>query len=137
MFKKILVPVDLAHVDALSRALSVAAELARSHGAEVVFVGVFGGLPSTAASSPNNYKAKLQTFADEQAQAEGIKASAAPIFSHDPEVELGSALLAAVTNTGADVVVMASHVPGWTEHVFHSNAGYMACHAAVSVFVVR
>ena len=32
---------------------------------------------------------------------------------------------------------MASHVPGLPEHFFASNAGALASHAEVSVFVIR
>ena len=51
--------------------------------------------------------------------------------------KLTGKLLDAVNETGADLVVMASHVPGVLEHIFSSNAGYVARHAKVSVFVVR
>ena len=38
---------------------------------------------------------------------------------------------------GVDLVVMASHVPGFREYIFHSNAGFLASHTDLSVFVVR
>lgn len=137
MFTKILVPVDLGHLDELSRALDAAAEMAKSHKAEVVYVGVYGSVPTEAASNPADYTNKLKAFAEQQAEAHGITATSVPVFSHDPDVELTSALLSATVDAGADVIVMASHIPGWVEHVFHSNAGYIASHAKVSVFVVR
>ena len=37
----------------------------------------------------------------------------------------------------ADLVVTASHNPGFAEHLFASNSGYLAAHAPVSVLVVR
>ena len=63
--------------------------------------------------------------------------TAMPMVSHDTTIELSTLLLDCAERTGADLIVMASHTPGWLEHVFHSNAGYIACHAPVSVFVVR
>lgn len=137
MFKKIMVPVDLAHLDRLSRSLEIAATLARADGAEIVCVGIYGNLPSSAAPNPQDYKARIEAFAAEQSAASGVATTAFPVFSHDPEVELGSALLKAIDDTGSDAVVMASHIPGWVEHIFHSNAGYLASHATVSVFVIR
>lgn len=137
MFKKILVPVDLAHLDNLSRALSAAAALAKSQSADVVYAGVYGNAPQPDLPKPDDYANALEGFAKLQASSRGITASALPIFSHDPDAELTSALLSAADETGADVIVMASHVPGWAEHLFHSNAGYIACHAKISVFVVR
>jgi len=44
---------------------------------------------------------------------------------------------AAAKEAGCDLVVMASHVPGFREHILSSNAGYVASHAPISVFVVR
>ena len=59
------------------------------------------------------------------------------VVSHDPAVDLDDSLMQAIADTGADLVVMASHVPGLPEHIFASNAGYLANHASVSVFVIR
>lgn len=137
MFKKIMVPVDLGHVDALEKALNVAANMAKSHDAEVVYVGVYSNLPAANTPAPDQYPDALAAFAKDQAKASRIKATSHPVFSHDTQAELMSLLMRAVDDTGADAIVMASHIPGWIEHVFHSNAGYMASHAAVSVFVVR
>ncbi|MFT5511440.1 MAG: nucleotide-binding universal stress UspA family protein [Hyphomicrobiaceae bacterium] len=137
MFSKILVPVDLGHLEDLSRALETAAEMAKAQNAEVVYVGVYGNLRSSAAPNPKEYTDKLAAFSDEQASIHGISTTPFPVFSHDPQAELTSLLLSAAIDTMSDVIVMASHVPGWVEHVFHSNAGYIASHASVSVFVIR
>ena len=137
MFSKIMVPVDLGHLEGLSRALETAAEMAKAHKAEVVYVGVYGNLRSSAAPNPQEYTSKLAAFSDQQAATYGISTTPLPVFSHDPQAELTSLLLTAATDTMADVIVMASHIPGWVEHVFHSNAGYIASHASISVFVIR
>jgi nucleotide-binding universal stress UspA family protein len=137
MYTKILVPVDLGHLDKLSDALSVAAQMAKTYTAEVLYVGVYGSEPANAVPPAHEYPDKLQFFADQQAADHGITATSVPVFSQDPQAELTSALLSAATDTKADAIVMASHIPGWTEHIFHSNAGYIASHATISVFVVR
>ena len=137
MFKKILVPVDLSHKDALARAIIVAGSLAKASQAEIVFAGIYGSVPSSGAHFPDEFKAKLGEFAAEQAQNLGVSITALPVFSQDTTAELCSLILSTIDETGSDAVVMASHVPGWIEHVFHSNAGYFASHAKVSVFMVR
>lgn len=137
MFKHVMVPVDITQLESLSRALQAAADLAKTHGAGLTYVGVHESVPTEAASDSADYAAKLKAFAEQQAAAHGITTAFLPVLSHDPGAELGSALLSTISDIGADVIVMASHVPGWVEHVFHSNAGYIACHAPVSVFVVR
>ena len=137
MFAKIMVPIDLGHLDDLSRALAVAAQLARSYNAEVIYVGVYGNLPTEAVPPAQEYSATLKAFSEKQAAAHGITTTSVPVFSHDPQAELTSALLSAAADAKADVIVMASHIPGWAEHIFHSNAGYVASHAPISVFIVR
>lgn len=137
MFKKILVPVDLGHLETLSRALGVAGDLAKSNGAEIVYASVYGNQSIPGLPQPNEHADALEAFAAREGAAQGISASALPIFSHDPDAELGSALVSAAGEIDADAIVMASHIPGWVEHIFHSNAGYVACHSSASVFVVR
>jgi nucleotide-binding universal stress UspA family protein len=59
------------------------------------------------------------------------------LTSHDPAADLDPTLLKAVEETGADLVVMASHVPGLTDYIWPSNGGTVARRAKVSVMVVR
>jgi nucleotide-binding universal stress UspA family protein len=59
------------------------------------------------------------------------------VVSHDPTVDVDDALMKAVSETGADLVVMASHVPGLADYIWPSNGGKLAAHSSASVFVVR
>lgn len=137
MYKKILVPVDLAHIERLDKALSTAADLARHYQVPVCYVGVSAAAPSGVAHTPQEFADKLESFAADQAAKHGLRAEAAAPISHDPAVDLAATLVRSVADNGADLVVMASHVPGLPEHIFSSNAGAVAAHATVSVFVVR
>ena len=137
MHSRILVPVDLAHLDKLTKTIDVAALLAKTEGATLVYTGVTGIAPSSIAKSPEDFDRRLLAFAEEQAAAHGVEAEAHTIRSHDVTVDLSDKLIEAVNETGADLVVMASHVPGVADHVFHSNAGDVASYAPVSVYVVR
>lgn len=137
MFEKIMIPVDLVHLDRLNRCFEIAATLARADSAEVVCVGILDNPLSSPTRDSRDQMARLEAFASEFGSSTGVKATAFPVFSGDPEIELGSALLKAIDDTGSDAVVVASHISGWGKHIFRSNAGYVACHAAVSVFVVR
>lgn len=137
MYKTIMVPVDLAHADKLDKALTTAADLARNYGIPVCFVGVTTSLPNPVAHSPSEFGAKLERFAEEESARRGIKATALVKISHDPSVDLDQTLIEAAREAGADLAVMASHVPGLPEHFFASNAGYLAAHAPFSVLVVR
>lgn len=137
MYQTIMAPVDLAHADELAHALQVTGDLARHWGAKVVYVGVSAATPGALAHSPEEYGARLEEFAAVQAKSFGIEAAAHPVMSHDPATDLDPALLKAVGDTGADLVVMASHIPNIADRFWPSNGGTIAARAAVSVMVVR
>ena len=137
MYKTIMIPVDLEHADQLEKALSIGADLAEHYGAELVAVGVTASAPGAAAHNPAEYAAKLDAFAADQTVAHGVGFKAKAMVSHDPAVDLDATLQKAGSEIGADLVVMASHVPGFIDYIFSSRAGYLAAHADISVFVVR
>ncbi|SHL64947.1 Nucleotide-binding universal stress protein, UspA family [Roseovarius litoreus] len=137
MFKKIMTPVDLAHQGDLQKALAVTADLAKHYGASVVFVGATSSTPSSTAHTPEEYRDKLEAFARDQGAAHGFEASADMVIAHDPTTDVDDVLLKAVRDTGADIVVMQSHMPNILDYVWPSNGGKIAEHAKVSVFVVR
>jgi nucleotide-binding universal stress UspA family protein len=137
MFKKIMVPVDLAHVDQIEKALNAAADLAKHYEAKVDYVGVTTSAPTSVAHTPAEFKKKLEAFCTDQARKHGISAAAKPVVCNDPAVELDQSLSDAGDELGTDLVVMGSHHPGVMEHLISSNAGYLASHSDVSVFVVR
>ena len=137
MYEKIMVPVDLAHVDKLEKALETAADLSKHYKAAISYVGVTAAAPSEVAHNPKEFSEKLERFAAEQGKKRGVKIEAKTMTSHDPARDLDDALGEAIKELGADLVVMASHVPTFADHVFSSNAGYLASHANTSVFIVR
>lgn len=137
MFKLIMVPVDLEHQESLGRALSCAADLARIHNSEVCYVGATTPAPSTLGRTPAEYEEKLSSFAEKQAGLFGHRTSHKVLISHDPTTDIDDVLLTSVKETGADLVVMATHKPGIGDYVWPSNGGRVAAHADASVFLVR
>ncbi len=137
MFKKIMVPVDLAHADKLDRALRCAADLAQRYGASLVYVGVSAATPGSVAHTPQEFARKMESFAASQAETTGVPSEGLALTSHDPAVDLDPTLLRAIEDTGADLVVMASHIPNLSDYVWPSNGGTVARRAKVSVMVVR
>lgn len=136
MFKHIMVPVDLAHVGALEPALKVAAGLAGLYDAKVSYVGVTGTQPSPVAHNPEEFGQKLAAFAADQKTAHGISETGAhAVTSHDPAVDLDRALEKAVSDLGADLVIMASHIPRHFD--LGSHGGRVATHTDASVMLVR
>lgn len=137
MYKKIMVPVDLTHIDRLDKALGTATDLARHYGIPLCLVGVTAETPGPIARTPKEYGEKLKAYGAEMSGRHGLEIETAAYASHDPGVDLTRTLLAACAEIGADLIVMASHVPGMAEHIFASHAGAVASHAPVSVFVIR
>ncbi|WP_029059624.1 universal stress protein [Stappia stellulata] len=137
MYKKIIVPVDLAHAGKLAKALKTAADLARHYQVPVCYVGVTTETPGSVAHTPKEYAGKLESFAKEQGAANGIEASSHMVVAHDPSIDLDPALLKAIDDVGADLVVMASHVPNVADYLWPSNGGTVAGRSKASVFVVR
>lgn len=138
MFKRILVPVDLTNIDRLEKALDLAARTAKENDAKVVYVGVVDAIPTTSTRTEGDkLKALLDDFAAEQADTHGIQVSDHIALRGDLHMNVGSDIIDAAKQTNCDLIIMASHVPGIKEHIFSSNAGYVASHAPVSVYVVR
>lgn len=137
MFKRIMAPVDLAHVERLGTALDCAADLAKHYGVPIVYVGVTSSAPSKLAHNPEEFGQKLGAFADQEAAKHGVETSAHTAIAHDPTTEIDDALMRAIGETDADLVVMASHVPNVMDYIWPSNGGKLAEHAKCSIMVVR
>lgn len=137
MFKKIIVPVDLAQVGKLGKALRVAGDMAREHGAELCFVGVTASTPSAVARTPEEYKRHLADFAAAQETALGVAAASHALISHDPAVDMDRTLQEAVEELGGDLVVMATHLPNVSDYVWSGHGAHLAAHSNASVMLVR
>ncbi len=139
MFKKIMVPVALRHVDRMTRTLTVATDLARQYQASITFVGVAGKVPNAIARSPEQFASALAAFAREQGTQAGIDTDSLALLSNDPAAELDARLLKAVETTQADLVVMGSHPPGVADtlHLIGSHSASLVRKSNVSVCVVR
>ena len=138
MHSRILVPVDLDNAERLTKALDLAARMAKEAEATVVYVSVVDVVPTTSPLSESAHEAdRLAGFASTQARAHGIAVDHHIALRGDLHLTVGADIVQAAEVTGCDLIVMASHVPGIKEHFLSSNAGYVASHAPISVFVVR
>ncbi len=137
MFNQIMVPVDLAHTGELEKSLKIASDLSKQYDAPVCYVGVATSQPSEVAHNPDEYEQKLSAFAAEQAAEDGHTATSRTFIGHDPAIDVDDVLLKAVDEVGADLVVMASHVPSLVDYIWPSNGGKIAAHSKAAVFVVR
>ena len=136
-YQKIMVPVDLSHLKTLEPALKVAADLAKHYQGELCYVGVTPTAPGKVAKSPEEFAEKLEAFAQQQASQHGLKTSTQVMTSSDPSAEMDKKLVEAVDVTGADLVVMATHLPRKLDILMPSNGGKVATHIDKSIFLVR
>jgi len=139
MYSRIMVPVDLQHVDKIEKSLETAAELARHWGATLCYVAVAGNVPNRVARSPEEFEVELNMFAREHGDRYGVEVEAHVVPSVDVVVELDDKLIETSERIGADLVVMASHVPDVPDrlHLMSSNAAGIVKRSSISVFVVR
>jgi len=137
MYTTIAVPVDLQHIDLLPKALRTAVDLAKHYGATLCFVAATTETPGPLAHNPAEFQAKLDAFAKAEAEKHGVPTATKMIVCVDLTVDLDKQLRDAFAEIGADLVVMASHIPGVKDHLFSSNAGWIANYSPMSVFVVR
>lgn len=138
MYSRILVPVDLENADKLSKALDLAGRTAKETGAEVVYIDVVDAVPTMSARTEGERMAKrLKDFAADQAKTHGVKTTDHVVLRGDLHLNVGSDIVKAAKDRDCDLIVMASHVPGFKDHILSSNAGYVAAHAPITVYVVR
>ncbi|GHE20641.1 universal stress protein [Halomonas urumqiensis] len=137
MYKKIMVPVDLAHIEVIEPALETVADLARHYDAEVCYVGVTSNTPSSVARTPEEFTRKLDAFAEKRSKVHGQPVSTHTIASPDPIADLDDELIKAIDDVGADLIVMPTHPPRHLDVIMPSHGGKIATHTKASVFLVR
>ena len=137
MYSNIMMPVDLAHAEKSKHALAVAADLAKHYDATLTYVAITSNTPGSVARTPEEFADKLTAFANEQGAQHGHQTAAHSVVSHDPTADLDKKLIGAVDEVGADLIVMATHVPNMADMLLPSHGGALARHTDVSVFLVR
>ncbi|HSH85197.1 MAG TPA: universal stress protein [Guyparkeria sp.] len=140
MYKKIMVPVDLAHLGLLEKPLAVAADMAKHYHAAICYVGVTSSQPSQVARTPEEYAQKLRAFAQEQAPGggDGEQQVETRVYnSPDPIADLDDTLIKAIKEIGADLVVMGTRPPKRFNAIIPANGSKVAARTKASVFLVR
>ena len=140
MYKKILVPVDLADTDLAKPAIETAVTMARDAGGSVRLINVQPLTPVMLAEYvPADFEAQQRRSSEDVL---GIIASECDL---DPKrisftVRQGGIyheVLEEAKDFGADLIVMSSHRPAMRTYFLGSNAGHVVRYAPCSVLVVR
>ncbi len=140
MFKKILVPIDLADTALAKKAIETAATLAQTYHGTVRLLHVIALTPVVLAEYvPADFDDQQRSDA-ETALADVAAACAIEPTRLSTAVRQGGIyheIIEEVTAIGADLIVMSSHRPAMRSYFLGSNAGHVVRYAPCSVLVVR
>jgi nucleotide-binding universal stress UspA family protein len=141
MVKTILVPLDTREESSWLRALPVAVDLARHHGASLHLTTVIEpieiNLPGVPAPEEMTRKRRDHALR----KLEQIASAHLPAdFPHQLHAAVGNVhreILSTAERIGADLIVMASHRPALSTYLLGTHAARVVRHATCSVYVVR
>ena len=136
MFKKVMVPIDMAHVVEGKANIDLAARYA-DEGAEIVLLNVIEDIPGWAAAElPRDLLDKSRQDAETElkaiANASG-KSMKSIVRSGHPY----KTILDVAEEEGVDLIIVASHRPGLQDYFLGSTAAKVVRHAKCSVLVIR
>jgi nucleotide-binding universal stress UspA family protein len=139
MFKTILVPIDVSQIEAGGLALELARDLAETRGSKLILLSVIDQLPGyIAAQIPADVHEKAKSDAaaglKDLAGKHGLADTAEVVVR---EGHASRMILDFADETGADVIVIASHNPGLADYLLGSVAARVVRHAHCSVLVAR
>lgn len=140
MFRRILVPIDLADPELAKPAIASALMLAREANAAVRLVNVLPVTPVTLAEYvPPDFEAQQRAAAEEAivivARETGLGADRISTIVRQGNID--REILDEAEAMKADLIVMSSHRTGLRTYFLGSNAGHVVRYAARSVLVVR
>ena len=136
MFKTVLLPVDVAHLDEGQKTLDVALSIA-SPDAALILLYVMEDIPNwTDLDLPPDFKENSMQTARKALE------SIAETTDREIQVEVRtghaySTILKEADAMKVDLIILASHKPGLKEYFIGSNTSKVANHANCSVVVLR
>ena len=140
MFKKILVPVDLAETDLAKVAINTACNMARESGGAVRLLNVMPMTPVMLAEYvPPDFEAQQKSASEEALAiiATECPLGAGQVTSVVRQGGIYHEILEEAKQLGADLIVMSSHRPAMKTYFLGSNAGHVVRYAKSSVLVLR
>ena len=146
MYKRILVPVNLADLDLAKPAIDIAVTMAQTSDASIRLVNVLPMMTMTTmmgvmldAYVPPDFNEQQRT-SSEEALASIARECGLPPGKMSSIVRQGviyHEVMEEAKTMGADLIVMSSHHPAMRNYFLGSNAGYVVRYTKCSVLVVR
>jgi nucleotide-binding universal stress UspA family protein len=140
MYRRILVPIDLADVELAKPAIASALMMAKEADAAVRLVNVLAVTPVTLAEYvPPDFEAQQRAAAQEAIAIVASETGLPPdrISTIVRQGNVDREILDEAEAMMADLIVMSSHRTGLRTYFLGSNAGHVVRYAACSVLVVR
>jgi nucleotide-binding universal stress UspA family protein len=140
MYRRILVPIDLADAELAKPAIASALMMAKEADAAVRLVNVLAVTPVTLAEYvPPDFEAQQRAAAQEAIAIVASETGLPPdrISTIVRQGNVDREILDEAEAMMADLIVMSSHRTGLRTYFLGSNAGHVVRYAACSVLVVR
>jgi nucleotide-binding universal stress UspA family protein len=140
MYRKILIPIDMAETVLSEPAIGFAARLVGITNGSVRLIHVFPELPSVLQELLAPHAIASQEEAAEKKLEDLAAHSLIPAGHFSHTLRTGSVyaeILAEAEDWGADLIVVGSHSPTMSTYLLGSNAQKIVRHANCSVLVVR
>jgi len=140
MYRRILVPVDLADTDLAKPAITTATEMARASGGSVRLVNVLAMTPVMLAEYvPPDFDVQQRKSAEEALSIITRECGLDPAHVSATVRQGGiyHEVLEEAKAFNADLIVMSSHRTAMRTYFLGSNAGHVVRYAKCSVLVVR
>lgn len=135
MYKKVLVPIDISHLERVDAMVAAARML--SPDGEIILMNAVETIPAyVQAEIPVNFVGETiersRTKLDEIA-----KGLSGKVTTEIGEGHAASAILNLAEEQKVDAIVVASHKPGWQDYLIGSTAARVVRHAKCNVMVMR
>jgi universal stress protein G len=132
-FRNIMVPVDMRHAEESDKAIATAVRLGAVFDATCHMLTVAHPFGEHVSDMPETQQRGFEALVARKASE--LNATIKPIFrSHENPIHI---ITRTSEDAAIDLIVMASHDPRLTDHLFGSNASQVSLHAPCSVMVVR
>ncbi len=136
MYKTILVPIDIAHLEKGKPMIGVAQHIG-DEDARIILINVMEEIPGYAAIElPQSLFVDAQKHAEEKLKAIAVAAGIKPDYA----VLSGSAhntILRYAEEQNVDLIIVGSHKPGLQDYFLGSTAARVVRHAKCTVLVAR
>jgi nucleotide-binding universal stress UspA family protein len=140
MYRRILVPIDLADVELAKPAIASALMMAKESDGAIRLVNVLPTTPAMLAEYvPPDFEAQQRASAEDAIAIVAKETGLGPdkISAVVLQGNVDREILDEAKRTHADLIVMSSHRTGVRTYFLGSNAGHVVRYAACSVLVVR